>query len=182
MRSPSALFAALLALVALGGPALPVAAAAEDTVVLTDSRTDVPSGVGLSRVRVHNGHELVVTTHHRDLRRKAYGNHFTVWVDTRTSHHGPDYVISGGLSDGTDWATGRATSKWHTRIDPLDDIGLCASGVDISWKTDTVRIALGRDCLGGHQGRVRVAVQVGDEDNTDWAPARRTFSRWVVSG
>jgi hypothetical protein len=181
MKSPSVAFAAVLAVVALGMPAVP-AAAADDTLVLTDSRTDVPSGVGLSRARVHNGDRLLVTTHHRDLRRKAYGNYFRVWIDTRTSHPGPDFVISGGLSDGTDWATGRATRRWHTRIDPVDDIGLCSSGVDISWSTDTVRISLGRDCLGGHQGRVRVAVEVGDEDYTDWAPARRTFSRWIPRG
>jgi hypothetical protein len=52
--------------------------------------------------------------------------------------------------------------------------------VDINWSTDTVRISLGRDCLGGHQGRARIAVEVGDERYTDWAPARRTFSSWIV--
>ncbi|MDT7784260.1 MAG: hypothetical protein QOF58_2679 [Pseudonocardiales bacterium] len=181
MRSPSAALAAVLVVLALGVPAGP-AAAVDDTLVLTDSRTDVPTGVGLSRARVHNGDRLLIETRHRDLRRKAYGNHFTVWIDTRTSHAGPDFVISGGLSDGTDWATGRATTRWHTRIDPVDDIGLCNSGVDISWSLDKVLISLARDCLGGHQGRVRVAVQAGDEDYTDWAPARRTFSRWIPRG
>jgi hypothetical protein len=174
-----AAFATVLAVAALGAP--PVSAvAAEDTLVLIDSRTDVPSGVGLFRARVHNGDRVVVTTHRRDLRRKGYSNYFRVWVDTRTSHRGPDYVIAGGLSDGTDWATGRASSKWQTRIDPLNDIGLCNSDVDISWTTDTVRIALDRDCLGDHQGRVRVAVEVGDDDYTDWVPARRVFSGWVT--
>jgi hypothetical protein len=103
---------------------------------------------------------------------------------TRTSHPGPGFVVSGGLSDGTDWGTGRATRRWHTRIDPVDEIGLCRSSVDIGWSTDTVRISLGRDCLAGHQGRVRVEVEVevGDEDYTDWAPERRTFSRWIPRG
>ena len=98
IKSPSAALAAVLSVVALAVPA----AAADNTLVLTDSRTDVTSGVGLSRARVHNGDRLLVTTHHRDLRRKAYGNYFRVWIDTRTSHPGPDFVISGGLSDGTE--------------------------------------------------------------------------------
>jgi hypothetical protein len=179
MRPLPASLASVLVVVAIGMPALP-AAAADDTLVIRDSRTDVPSGVGLSRVRVQNDNRVHVRTHHRDLRRQAHGNYFTVWIDTRTTHPGPDFVITGGLSNGTDWATGRATSRWQTRIDPVNAIGLCNSGLDINWSTDTVHISLGRDCLGGHQGRVRVAVDVGDETYTDWAPARRTFSRWIA--
>jgi hypothetical protein len=182
MRSSAKLFASLLAMVALGSPAVAPAAAAEGTVVFKDSRTDVPTGVGLSRVGVHNGDNLVVTTHHRDLRRRGYGTGFTVWVDTGTSHRGPDYVILGGLADGTDYKTGRATRRWHTRIKAFDDIWSCAKDLDVSYKTDTVRITLSRDCLGGHQGRVRVAVEVSDENYTDWGPAPKTFSRWVARG
>jgi hypothetical protein len=108
---------------------------------------------------VHSGDRLLVTTHHRDLRRKAYGNYFRVWIDTRTSHPGPDFVIPGGLSDGTDWATGRATRRWHTRIDPVDDIGVCSSGVDISWSTDNgpdlTRPGLPGRSPGPRQGRRR---------------------------
>ena len=178
-RVVCAVFLALATVVAPGSPA----AATEDTVVLTDSRTDVLSGVGVFRVRVHNGDRLVVATRHRDLRREGYGDHFVVWIDTRTSHPGPDYVVAGGLSSGTDWATGRATRRWHMRIDPLDEIGTCHSDLDIRWLDDTARLTLGRDCLGGHQGRVRVSVQAGDRDHADdYVPARRTFSRWVPRG
>ena len=172
----------VLTVTALTGAAVPASAGTDDTLVVIDSRSDVAAGVGLSRVRVHNGDQLVVTTRHRNLRKLAYNDHFTVWVDTRTSHRGPDYVISGGLSSGTDWATGRATSRWHTRIDPLDGIGTCASGVDISWGQDKARITLGRDCLGGYEGRVRVSVVAGNADVTDYVPARKTFTDWVARG
>jgi hypothetical protein len=183
--TPAWAVAALLALVGLAAPAAPAVAApaaGDDTVVVRDSRTDVSSGVGISRLRIHNGSRLVVTTHHRDLRRIGYGDHFMVWVDTGRAHPGPDYVVAGGLSNGTDWATGRATSRWHPRIDPLDDIGTCASDLEICWVDDPARLTLGRACLGGYQGRVRVSVQAGDGRVTDHVPARHTFSRWVARG
>ncbi len=182
MRPSSAASLAVLVVLGLGAPLSATAVAADDTVVVTDSRTDVSSRVGISRVRIHNGARLVVTTHHRDLRRKGYGDHFTVWVDTGRSHPGPDYVVTGGLSSGTDWATGRATTRWHPRIDPLDDIGTCASDLEISWADDTARLTLDRGCLGGYQGRVRVSVEAGDGDRTDYVPARHTFSPWVARG
>ena len=182
MRPASVESVALLVLVGLATPLAPAVGAPADTVVVRDSRTDVSSGVGISRVRVHNGARLVVTTHHRDLRRRGYGNHVTVWVDVGPAHRGPDYVVAGGLSTGTDWATGRATARWHPRIDPLDDIGTCDSDLEISWADDTARLTLDRACLGGHQGRVRVSVQAGDERVTDYVPARHTFSPWVARG
>jgi hypothetical protein len=81
--------------------------------VFLDSKTDVPSGVGLFRTRVTNHAKLIIVTKHRNLRRFAAGNQFTIFIDTRTSHPGPEYAITGGMSDGTDWATGRATRRWH---------------------------------------------------------------------
>jgi hypothetical protein len=177
----TAVAAALVAL-ALGWPTAASAVPNDDsTLVLTDSRTDGLTGVGISRVRVHNGGRVVVTLRHRDLRRRGYGDHFQVWIDTGRRHPGPDFVVAGGLASGTDWATGRATSRWRTRIDPLDEIGTCDSDLEISWTEDTARLTLGRDCLGGHQGRVRVSVQVGDAArHTDFVPAYHSFSPWVA--
>jgi hypothetical protein len=157
-------------------------AAPVSTRVFTDSSADVPSGVGLYRVRVTNRAQLVVTTKHRDLRGHANGNGFTIFVDTRTSHPGPEYAIRGGLSDTIDWSTGRATRHWHVRTNPFDEIGNCNSDVKIHFKADTMRVVLGRDCLGGYQGRVRVSVRVGDKDFTDYGPAKKTFYPWIPRG
>ena len=156
-------------------------AAPVSTKVFLDSKTDVPSGVGLFRTRVTNGDKLVVVTKHRNLR-KLSDDQFTIFIDTRTSHPGPEYAITGGMSDGTDWATGRATRRWKVKADPLDPIGLCDSNVKLRFKKDKMRVALGRDCLGGYQGRVRVSVKVSDPDFTDFGPAKKTFYPWVARG
>lgn len=156
-------------------------AAPVSTKVFLDSKTDVPSGVGLFRTRVTNGDKLVVVTKHRNLR-KLSDDQFTIFIDTRTSHPGPEYAITGGMSDGTDWATGRATRRWKVKADPLDPIGLCDSNVKLRFKKDKMRVALGRDCLGGYQGRVRVSVKVSDADFTDFGPAKKTFYPWVARG
>lgn len=167
-------------LAAVTGPT--AVAAAASTQVFSDSRTDVPSGIGLYRTRVTNRAELIVTTKHRDLRKLAHVNSFTIFVDTRTSRPGPEFAITGGLSNGTDWVTGRATRHWHVRGDPLDAIGLCHSDLTIHYKTDKVRVKLGRDCLGGYQGRVRVSVSFGDGTYIDYGPAKKTFAPWVARG
>jgi hypothetical protein len=153
------------------------------TRVFTDSKADVPSGVGLYRVRVTNRAQLVVTTKHRDIRKAAYGNGFTIFVDTRTSHPGPEYAIIGGLHDNTDWVTARATRHWNVvRGHAFGKIWGCKSDVKFHFKTDTMRVVLGRDCLGGYQGRVRVSVRVGDQNSTDYGPAKETFYPWVPRG
>jgi hypothetical protein len=158
-------------------------AAPASTRVFTDSRTEVPSGVGLYRVRVTNRAQLVITTKHRDLRRHAYGNGFTIFVDTRTSHPGPEYAIVGGLHDGSDWVTARATRRWKVvRGDAFGEIWSCNSDLKIDYKTDKLRVVLGRDCLGGYQGRVRVSVRVGDQDFADYGPAKETFYPWIPRG
>jgi hypothetical protein len=150
--------------------------------VFLDSKTDVPSGVGLFRTRVTNHAKLIIVTKHRNLRRFAAGNQFTIFIDTRTSHPGPEYAITGGMSDGTDWATGRATRRWHVHVDPLDPIGLCDSSVTLNFTTERMRVVLGRDCLGGYQGRVRVSVKVSDDNFTDFGPAKKTSYPWVARG
>lgn len=158
-------------------------AAPVSTRVFTDSKADVPSGVGLYRVRVTNGTQLVVTTKHRDLRRVAYRNGFTIFVDTRTSRPGPEFAIRGGLHDSTDWVTARATRRWKlVRGQAFGEIWGCDSDVEFYFKTDTMRVVLGRDCLGGYQGRVRVSVRVGDRDFTDYGPAKKTFYPWIPRG
>jgi hypothetical protein len=162
------------------GPA--AVAAPVSTRVFLDSKTDVLSGVGLFRTRVTNHSNLIIVTKHRNLRKLASDNQFTIFIDTRTSHLGPEYAITGGMSDGTDWATGRATRRWHVHADPLDPIGLCDSSVELHFKTDKMRVVLGRDCLGGYQGRVRVSVRVGDDNFTDFGPAKKTFYPWVARG
>jgi hypothetical protein len=157
-------------------------AAPVSTKAFLDSKTDVPSGVGLFRTRVTNGDKVVIVTKHRNLRKLASDDQFTIFIDTRTSHPGPEYAIAGGLSEGTDWATGRATRRWHVHADPLDPIGLCDSNVKLRFKKEKMRVSLGRDCLGGYQGRVRVSVKVSDADFTDFGPAKKTFYPWVSRG
>ena len=176
--------ATVLALACTGFAAttgMAASAAPVSTKVFLDSKSDVPSGVGLFRTRVTNGDKLVVVTKHRNLR-KLSDDQFTIFIDTRTSHPGPEYAITGGMSDGTDWATGRATRRWKVKADPLDPIGLCDSNVKLRFKKDKMRVALGRDCLGGHQGRVRVSVKFSDPDFTDFGPAKKTFYPWVARG
>jgi hypothetical protein len=65
---------------------------------------------------------------------------------------------------------------------PLDPIGLSDSSVKLQFKRELMRVVLGRDCLGGYQGRVRVSVRVGDDNFTDFGPAKKTFYPWVARG
>jgi hypothetical protein len=165
---------------ALAGARSP--AAGSSVAVFSDPAGDLTGGTDLTRIRVSNGDRLRVTLRQRDLRRKDFDSSFTLFVDTSTAHPGPDFGMAGGLSDASDWHTGRATRHWHVRGNPLGPIGTCDSRLRIDWRANVVRISLGRDCLGGHQGRVRVAVVTGDATGRDFAPAERTFFRWLPRG
>ncbi len=181
LQTLSVAAALLVVIPALAGAAA-TPATQSATADFTDPRGDIRHGADLVHVRVHNGATLQVTLRFRDIRRAAFSDFFKVFVDTRLSHPGPDYAIAGGLSEGTDWATQRATRNWNLSGDPLDKIGTCASSVKINWATNIVRISLGRDCLGRHQGRVRLSVQSGDQSHNDYAPAKKTFYRWIPRG
>ena len=45
-----------------------------------------------------------------------------------------------------------------------------------------MRVVLGRDCLGGYQGRVRDSVKVSLGNFTDFGPAKKTVYPWVARG
>jgi hypothetical protein len=167
------------------GPAIaqaPTPAALSSVAVFTDPAGDLAGGTVLTRIRVSNGDRLRVRLRHRDIRSNDFDSSFTVFVDTSTAHPGPDFAITGGLSNASDWRTGRATRNWQVRGNPLGPIGTCSSRLAIDWQTNIVRISLGRDCLGGHRGRVRVSVVTGDATGRDFAPAERTFFRWLPRG
>lgn len=182
---PALLMAAALlpgTLAATTSPAL--AAPPGPTRVFTDPADDTAAGVDLLRVKVVNRATVRVVTRHTDLRRKGFGESFVVYLDTRRARPGPEFAVAGGLNSGTDWRTGRSTRRWKFRGDPLDEIGRCRADLELDWSRDIMRLKLGRDCLGGHQGQVRVAVKVtdGTSAGTDWGKDRRTFYGWVRRG
>lgn len=148
-----------------------------DTVTVADRTGEVAAGTDILRARVTNGpRRVVVTTRHRELRRTAFGG-LGIFLDTRPGRPGPEYVFFAGIGDGTDWNFSRADG-WRRVGSPLR----CDTRYRIDFRRDVTRASISRACL-RNTGRVRVAVLASTGNGAqDWAPGRRTFSRWVARG
>ena len=102
--------------VGLAGPA------SADSIGVRDPR-DTSHGSDLRAVHVEHGdRDLVVTTHHTNLRRDpASGSAGTVYVDTDPGDRGPEIVLVGGYFVGTDYqllhTEGFGRRRWGTPVD-----------------------------------------------------------------
>ena len=136
----------------------------------------------IRRVTVDHGPDrLVVTIGFVDLRHDSEEGpaSLTMLLDTRPGHAGPEFRLTTGLYDGTDYqlrpvVDGRPgeplTCAHHVRLDPA---------------ADTLTFRAARSCL-GMPARVRIGVKMTDEYDgshpvTDWLGEPRSFTRWVAT-
>jgi hypothetical protein len=113
------------------------------------------------------------------LRSSAAG--VSVFFDTDRDVKGPEYVLSSGLGDGTDYALTEANG-WRGSDDRVD----CDYEARPRWGKDVFRARVSRDCL-DDAASVRVSVKMADHADgshtiVDWVPKRHRWSLPIASG
>ena len=173
----AALTAAVMS-VSLAAPAF------AEVATITDP-ADIHHGVDLRKVRVANGEDnLKITLSHSNLRRSpATGAGGLVFIDTNRPNPGPEYVLTAGLYEGTDYqflhTEGFAHKYWGKPVD-------CDYIMRLGYAKDLTRLRYAQNCFGDRLA-VRVAVRVSGErpDGTamvDWLGDPREFTPAVSRG
>ena len=135
----------------------------------------------IRRVTVdHRVDRLVVTVRFVDLRRDSEGGpaSLTMLFNTRSAQAGPEFRLTSGLYDGTDYQLMRVRDGR-----PVGEPLTCAHHVTLDPAADTLRFRAARSCL-DLPTRVRTGVKMTDEYDashpvTDWLGERRSFTPWV---
>lgn len=122
----------------------------------------------------HGRENLLVKVRFNDLMRSSAAG-VSVFIDTDRRAKGPEYVLSSGLGDGTDYVL-TAADGWRGS----DDRTRCDYAARPRWGKDVFRAVISRDCL-DRAGKVRVSVKMVDQADgshpvVDWAPQRRRWS------
>ena len=128
----------------------------------------------------HGAEQVSASVNFADLRRDSLAG-LSIYFDTVKSRRGPEYVLSSGLGDGTDYALTRARD-WRARGEHLD----CEYEARVKWGMDRFRTLVSRDCLGDPDA-IRVSARMGDTYDpshpvVDWVPAQRRWSLWLGPG
>lgn len=158
------------------------AAAHAEYYTASDPADAKPSLTDIRGVVVKHGDANVVTkVSFEDLTRSSAAG-LSVFIDTDRDAKGPEYVLSTGLNDGTDYVLTTAEG-WRGTQDRVD----CDYEAKFRWGArNSVRVRIDRDCL-GKPGSVRVSVKMADPTDgstrvVDWAPLRKRWSIPVESG
>lgn len=159
-----------------GAPAQAEYYATSDPADATASLTDIRG------VRANHGKtNLVVKVRFEELMRSSRAA-VSVFVDTDRTRTGPEYVLTSGLGDGTDYVLAEADG-WRGTDRRVD----CDYEARLWWGIkDTFRTRINRECL-EHPSTVRVSVKMGDQADgshpvVDWSPERRRWSLPIDSG
>ncbi|CAM3594544.1 hypothetical protein [Nocardioides zeicaulis] len=128
----------------------------------------------------HGTANLLVKVRFNDLVRSSAAG-LSVYIDTDRDQRGPEYVLSSGLGDGTDYVLTKADG-WHGSDSPVD----CDYSARPKWRKDVFRTVISRRCL-GTPSTVRVSVKMVDQADgshpvMDWAPKRHRWSLPMASG
>jgi hypothetical protein len=131
------------------------------------------------RVR-HGGESVTVMVAFDDVRRNSAAG-VSIFFDTVKSRRGPEYVLSSGLGDGTDYALTRAW-RWRARGEHVD----CDYRARVKWGRDRIRAVLDRGCF-GEPDEIRASARMGDVADgshpvIDWVPGRRAWGAWLSQG
>ncbi len=143
-----------------------------------DARASLSDIYGV--VANHGGNNLLVKVRFNDLVRSSAAG-VSVFVDTDRDTRGPEYVLSSGLGDGTDYVL-TAADGWHGSADRIG----CDYSARPKWRKDVFRALISRDCLDGASS-VRVSVKMvdladGSHPVVDWVPKRHRWSLPIASG
>ena len=151
-----------------------VAPAAADVSRFVDNLNDAPRRIDVEWVRVNNGNRIEVTTSFENLRPHRISG-LTVYFDTRRRDRGPEFLIGGGLNQGTDWQAARI-ENWRARNRHL--LHRCDSDLRHHYQSDRATFSIARNCF--HDPRqIRVSVKAQTTTRHDWAPKRHRFYDWV---
>ena len=176
MRTRIALTAgAALALAGLAAPAHAEYYGIDDPADATGSLTDI-----YALQANHGGENLLVKVRFNELMRSSAAG-VSVFIDTDRDVKGPEYVLSSGLGDGTDYIL-TAADGWHGSDDRIS----CDYAAEPKWGKDVFRALISRDCF-DRASSVRVSVKMVDEADgsdpvVDWVPKRRRWSLPIASG
>ena len=149
---------------------------------------DTSHGSDIMNFSVRNGNENVyVRSNHYGLRRDPRtGSGGRVYFDTDRSDKGPEFVLVGGFTSGTDYTLveteGFAPKQWGDPVEHGDYL------MRVHHKKDRVRIVVSQAAL-GDPAKVRVAMRVSGNrtDGTshglvDWVGEPREFTPWLARG
>jgi hypothetical protein len=163
---------------------LAIAPAAADRAAQSD-----PADMGgaslndVRRVTADHADEVTVRVKVVDLRRRSEAGPagLTIRIDTRRGVQGPEYRLTTGMYDGTDYQLMRMEDG-HAVGQPLT----CDHAVHLGFATDVVRFTAARRCLGTPE-RVRVGVKMtdlydGSHPVTDWLGEPGSWTRWLSAG
>lgn len=128
----------------------------------------------------HGANNLLVRVRFNELMRSSAAG-VSIFIDTDREAKGPEYVLSSGLGDGTDYVL-TAADAWRGSDRRVD----CDYAARPKWGKDVFRALISRDCLAA-AGSVRVSVKMVDQADgshpvADWAPTRRRWSLPIASG
>jgi hypothetical protein len=177
MRTRTALTAGA-ALVLAGLTAAPASAefyGIDDPADASASLTDI---YGIEAT--HGQDNLKVRVRFNELMRSSAAG-LSIFIDSDRAVKGPEYVLSSGLGDGTDYALTRAHA-WRGS----DDRVTCDYVARPRWGKDIFRAVISRECFDS-AGTVRVSVKMVDEADgshpvVDWVPKRHRWSLPIESG
>ncbi|MCF6377589.1 hypothetical protein L2K70_08235 [Nocardioides KLBMP 9356] len=128
----------------------------------------------------HGSDNLRVKVYFDELVRSSAAG-VSVFIDTDRAAKGPEYVLSSGLGDGTDYVLTEAVA-WRGS----DNRVTCDYQARPRWGKDVFRAVISRDCF-DDAASVRVSVKMVDPTDgstpvVDWAPKRHRWSLPVASG
>ena len=177
MRSRTALTAGA-ALVIAGVTAAPASAEFYGIDDPADARASLTDVYGIEAN--HGLENLRVRVKFNELMRSSAAG-VSIFIDSDRSVKGPEYVLSSGLGDGTDYVLTRAEA-WRGS----DDRVKCAYAARPRWGKDLFRAVISRECLDSAD-TVRVSVKMVDQADgsapvVDWVPKRHRWSLPIASG
>lgn len=151
-----------------------------------DDPQDTYHGSDIRSLDVRNGQENlhVVSIHeglHRDPRTGSGG---TVYIDTDRSDHGPEYVVTAGYFEGTDYVLSETEGFGHRQLGEPVENGDYIMHVD--YRKDRVHLTISQPAI-GDPADVRVAMKASgnrtdgtSEGLTDWVGEPRTYTPWIA--
>lgn len=128
----------------------------------------------------HGSDNLRVKVYFNELMRSSAAG-LSIFIDTDRGEWGPEYVLSSGLGDGTDYVLTEAEA-WRGS----DNRVTCDYAARPRWGKDVFRAVISRDCL-DDASSVRVSVKMVDQADgshpvVDWVPKRRRWSLPIAPG
>lgn len=157
----------------LGAVALTAGSASAETARLADDVADMGHYADAeSAVVRHTSRALVVKVQHQSLRRTGDAG-ISVFIDTDRRRSGPEFVLNGGLYEGTDYALWRARG-----LDRTGQMLMCAYRMKVDYASDSTLVRVSRDCLGG-PAKVRTAIRVSGGFEPDFAEDWVGSQRWT---